>query len=91
MLFCYRLQKARHLDTLLLGEGARRFGGRWNPPGVGGVPGVFAGEGGAGGVDGIKNQKLRVPACFVNSSKLDLQTMSLYWYWKSKPNPKWEF
>ncbi len=30
----YRLQKARHLDTMLLGEGARLYGGRWNPVGV---------------------------------------------------------
>ena len=34
MPLAYRIQKARHLDTVLLGEGARRFGGRWNPPGV---------------------------------------------------------
>lgn len=30
----YRLQKAKHLATLLTGEGARLYGGRWNPVGV---------------------------------------------------------
>ena len=29
----WRLSRARHLDTLPLGESARRFGGRWNSPG----------------------------------------------------------
>ena len=27
----YRIQKLKHLDTALTGEGARRTGGRWNP------------------------------------------------------------
>ncbi len=31
----YRLIKERFLDTPLSAEGARRYGGRWNPPGVG--------------------------------------------------------
>ncbi len=31
----YRLVKERFLDTPLSTEGARRYGGRWNPPGVG--------------------------------------------------------
>lgn len=31
----YRLIKERFLSTPLSAEGARRFGGRWNPPGVG--------------------------------------------------------
>lgn len=30
-LVAYRVQKLRHLDTALTGEGARRTGGRWNP------------------------------------------------------------
>jgi RES domain-containing protein len=30
----HRLVKARQADTALDGEGARRVGGRWNPPGV---------------------------------------------------------
>lgn len=30
-LLVYRIQKQRHLDTALTGEGARRTGGRWNP------------------------------------------------------------
>lgn len=30
-LLAYRVQKRRHLDTALTGEGARRTGGRWNP------------------------------------------------------------
>ena len=33
--FAYRLIKARFLDTPLSAEGARLWGGRWNPPGVG--------------------------------------------------------
>ena len=31
----YRLIKKRFADTPLSAEGARRLGGRWNPPGVG--------------------------------------------------------
>ncbi len=31
----YRLIKERFLETPLSAEGARRWGGRWNPPGVG--------------------------------------------------------
>lgn len=31
----YRLVKERFLDSPLSTEGARRYGGRWNPPGVG--------------------------------------------------------
>lgn len=31
----YRLIKERFLNTPLSAEGARRLGGRWNPPGVG--------------------------------------------------------
>lgn len=31
----YRLVKERFADTPLSSEGARRYGGRWNPPGVG--------------------------------------------------------
>lgn len=30
----YRLQKARFFDSLLTGEGAKRYGGRWNPVGL---------------------------------------------------------
>lgn len=30
----YRLVKARHAAAALDGEGARRAGGRWNPPGI---------------------------------------------------------
>jgi RES domain-containing protein len=30
----WRLTRKRHLDTALSGEGARRFGGRWNSRGV---------------------------------------------------------
>ena len=30
-LLAYRIQKLKHLDTALTGEGARRTGGRWNP------------------------------------------------------------
>lgn len=30
-LLAYRVQKLKHLDTALTGEGARRTGGRWNP------------------------------------------------------------
>lgn len=30
-LLVYRIQKQKHLDTALTGEGARRMGGRWNP------------------------------------------------------------
>lgn len=30
-LLVYRIQKQKHLDTALTGEGARRTGGRWNP------------------------------------------------------------
>ena len=30
----HRLVKARHAATALDGEGARRVGGRWNPPGI---------------------------------------------------------
>lgn len=33
MITLYRLVNARHADSALSGEGARRFGGRWNPPG----------------------------------------------------------
>lgn len=33
-LLAYRVQKRQHLPTALAGEGARRTGGRWNPPGV---------------------------------------------------------
>lgn len=32
--FIYRIQKQRFIDTMLSGEGARRYGGRWNPEGV---------------------------------------------------------
>ena len=31
----YRLVKERFMDAPLSTEGARRYGGRWNPPGVG--------------------------------------------------------
>ena len=31
----YRLIKERFLSTPLSAEGARRLGGRWNPPGIG--------------------------------------------------------
>lgn len=31
----FRLIKKRFLDTPLSAEGARRLGGRWNPPGIG--------------------------------------------------------
>lgn len=31
----YRLIKERFLDNPLSSEGARRYGGRWNPPGIG--------------------------------------------------------
>lgn len=37
----YRLVKAARADDVLSGEGARRFGGRWNPPGR---PVVYAAE-----------------------------------------------
>lgn len=30
----FRLVKARHAERAFEGEGARRWGGRWNPPGV---------------------------------------------------------
>ena len=32
--FVYRIQKARFVATMLSGEGARLYGGRWNPEGV---------------------------------------------------------
>jgi RES domain-containing protein len=32
-MFCYRIVKAAHASDPLSGEGARLFGGRWNPPG----------------------------------------------------------
>lgn len=35
----WRLTRLRHIDSLLSGEGARRFGGRWNSRGV---PVVYA-------------------------------------------------
>lgn len=31
----YRLVKERFIDTPLSSEGAKRYGGRWNPPGIG--------------------------------------------------------
>ena len=31
----YRLVKERFIDTPLSTEGSRRYGGRWNPPGIG--------------------------------------------------------
>jgi RES domain-containing protein len=34
MLRAYRIQKAAFVSTLLQGEGARLYGGRWNPVGV---------------------------------------------------------
>lgn len=34
-ILAYRLIKERFLDNPLSSEGARRYGGRWNPPGVG--------------------------------------------------------
>lgn len=37
----YRLVRAERVDVALSGEGARRYGGRWNPPGV---PAVYASE-----------------------------------------------
>lgn len=37
----YRLVAARHRDTALTGEGARRHGGRWNPVGT---PVVYVAE-----------------------------------------------
>ncbi len=30
----YRIQKKQFVDSVLTGEGARRNGGRWNPPGT---------------------------------------------------------
>lgn len=33
-MLAHRLVKARHAGNALDGEGARRVGGRWNPPGV---------------------------------------------------------
>lgn len=30
---CYRIVKPAYAATALTGEGARRYGGRWNPPG----------------------------------------------------------
>lgn len=33
-MLAYRVQKAQHVATCLTGEGARLYGGRWNPPGV---------------------------------------------------------
>lgn len=30
----YRVQKKQFVESVLTGEGARLFGGRWNPPGV---------------------------------------------------------
>ncbi len=33
-MFLWRLARKRHLDQALRGEGARRFGGRWNSKGV---------------------------------------------------------
>jgi len=32
--YVYRIQKQRFIDTMLSGEGARLYGGRWNPEGV---------------------------------------------------------
>ena len=32
--YVYRIQKQRFADTMLSGEGARLYGGRWNPEGV---------------------------------------------------------
>ncbi len=37
----YRLVRAERAGDALSGEGARRYGGRWNPPGV---PAVYASE-----------------------------------------------
>jgi RES domain-containing protein len=34
MLTVWRITTARHADTAFSGEGARRYGGRWNPKGV---------------------------------------------------------
>lgn len=33
-LLVYRIQKLQFVSTLLQGEGARRYGGRWNPEGI---------------------------------------------------------
>ena len=33
-LLIYRIQKLQFVATLLQGEGARRYGGRWNPEGI---------------------------------------------------------
>lgn len=33
-LHAWRIVKSNHARTAFSGEGARRFGGRWNPPGV---------------------------------------------------------
>lgn len=34
MLSAWRIVNARHAETAFSGEGARRYGGRWNSPGV---------------------------------------------------------
>jgi RES domain-containing protein len=34
MLTVWRITTARHVSTAYSGEGARLFGGRWNPKGV---------------------------------------------------------
>jgi RES domain-containing protein len=33
-MICWRLEYAQHLDDTLIGEGARRYGGRWNEKGT---------------------------------------------------------
>jgi RES domain-containing protein len=89
----WRIAKKRHADSAFDGQGARRYGGRWNSPGT---PVVYVSDtralcllevlAGLGSVRPVQSYVL-IPVTFENALILPVEPTELPSEWRQSPPP----